>query len=216
MVDRDAWTAPSPPPPRGDGVPGALYGSRLFDQPAHAATRARIHAFLDAPGPVVLEIGFDHGIVLLDAARTHPQVRYLGAELRRRRVDAVQPHVPGNCLALRADARTLLAGAIPAGRLDHVLIEFPTPALDPHHLLLTPQTVALIAAALAPRGSLTVVTDVPAMAALAERLLDGWPPGAPPPLGDARSRRARVCARDGLPTWRLCRRPPVSTTTLDP
>lgn len=201
-TDRDRWTPPEPPAraerPR---VPGALGGSLLWEQPAQAADRARLHAFV-APGPpLALEIGFDHGVTLLAHARAFPDWRWLGVELRQRRVQAVAPHAPDNCLALRADARTLLATLLPPGRLSRVDILFPTPTTNPRRLLLTPALVADLALALAPGGVVHLETDVPSMAALARALFAGWPEVPAPPTTPDLSRRQRVARRDGLPTW---------------
>jgi tRNA G46 methylase TrmB len=199
-MDRDTWTPPAAPAARGAGTVGTLYGSRLFLRPEHAAARATVETFLAVEGPVVWEIGFDHGIVLLDAARAHPDVRYLGAEIRRKRVEAVLPNAPPNCLPVRADARALVA-LIPDERLSHVLVQFPTPALHGHHWLFTPEVRDGWRRALAPGGSVTVQTDVPALVGWVDALFAGWGEGAAPPLGGASSRRARVCARDGLTVW---------------
>jgi tRNA G46 methylase TrmB len=209
-VDPDAWEPPDALAPHEGGVRGALGGSRLLDRPEHAAFRAGIEAFVAAPGPLILEIGFDHGMVLLESARLRPDVRWLGCEIRRARVEAAAAHAPPNALLLRADGRTLLASLIPPGRLEGVVVLFPSPSHDPRHLLLTPETVALIQLALAPEGRLHVATDVPGMARWAERLLQGWPEGDPLPLAPVLSRRERVCRRDGRPVWRFTRRAPPS------
>lgn len=207
-VDPDTWEPPDPPAPGRGGVRGALGGSRLLDRPEHAAFRAGVDAFVARPGPLILEIGFDHGMVLLESARRRPDVSWLGCELRRHRVDAAAPHAPPNALLLRADGRTLLAGAIPTGRLAGVVVLFPSPSHDPRHLLLTPEWLDLVARSLAPGGTLHFATDVPGMARLADRLLAAWPPAEPLPLAPVLSRRDRVCQRDGRPVWRYDRSPP--------
>lgn len=209
-IDRDTWEAPpveaSPDDRR---VRGALGGSLLLDRPEHRAFRDRITAFVDAPGPLALEIGFDFGERLLGAARANPEIRWLGCELRRIRVEEVAAVAPANLLALRADARTLLAALIPPGRLTYAYVMFPTPTLRPAHLLLTPDLVALLARALGPTGVLHVATDVPGMARLAEHLLAGWAPADPPPTSPVLSRRERVCARDGLAVYTRSVSPPL-------
>jgi tRNA G46 methylase TrmB len=209
-------------------VRGALYGSRLFEQPEHRAIAEEIRAF--AHGTVTLEIGIDHGMCLLDSARRSPDERWLGIELRRRRVEALAPYArclptpPGdpivpelsNALVVRADARTVIASVLPAGSLRRVIVRFPTPAADPRHLLLTPETVSAIERALAPDGELYLATDVPGMDAWARELLAGWrfvSDGAIPSWAEAvLSRRERVCRRDGIPVYRLVRARPESRT----
>lgn len=206
MVDRDTWSPP--PAPARDAracVPGALGGSRLLDQPAHAVQRARIAAFVAQPGPLAVEVGFDHGITLLSHARAFPDWRRLGVEIRRRRVAAVQPHVPENCLAERLDARTLFSSGLADGAVDRVEVWFPTPSLKARHLLWTPHFVADVARALRPCGVLHVVTDVPALRDLVQVLTEGWPEAPAPPRTPDLSRRERVCRRDGLPVWTVSR-----------
>ena len=204
MVDRTEWTPPEVPArTHRTAVPGALGGSRLLDLPQYADQRARLEAFAIGPGPRALEVGFDHGITLLANARAMPDWRWLGVEIRRRRVAAVQPHVPDNCLAERLDARILLAGGIMDGALHRIDILFPTPALKGRHLLWTPAFVEDLAHSLAPGGVVHVATDVPALAALVRRLFAGWHHAPDPPPSPERSRRDRVCRRDGIAVERL-------------
>lgn len=184
-------------------------GSLLWEQPAQAADRARLEAFVQPGPPVGLEIGFDHGMRLLAMARAWPEWRWLGVELRRRRVEAVVPLAPDNCLPLRADARTLLATLLPPGRLSRVDILFPTPATDARRLLLSAELVADLARALGPEGVVHIETDVPAMGELAERLFAGWDVvEAPFGVADL-SRRQRVARRDGLQVWVISRGRPA-------
>lgn len=180
-------------------------GSLLWEEPAQTADRARLQAFVHPGPPLALEIGFDHGMRLLAMARAFPDWRWLGVELRRRRVEAVAAVAPENCLPLRADARTLLATLLPAGRLSRVDILFPTPATDPRHLLLSPELVADLARALGPGGVVHIETDVPAMGVLAEELFAGWPVVEAPVSVPDLSRRQRVARRDGLEVWVLSR-----------
>lgn len=210
MVDRETWTPPEAPArPERRRVPGAMGGSLLLDQPRYAPQRARIQAFVDQPGPLAVEVGFDHGITLLSQARARPGWRWLGLEIRRRRVAAVQPHVPDNCLAERMDARALFASGLLDDRVDRVDVLFSTPAVQGRHLLWTPAFVADVARALRPGGVLHAPTDVPALAALIAELLAGWPEAPLPPAAPEPSRRERVCARDGLPVWRRAWAPPA-------
>lgn len=193
------WTPPTAPSRvSADRVPGALAGSLLFQQPEHRARIERLSTFLAAPGPVALEIGFDHGMCILDRARRFPDVRQLGVEIRKRRVQAVEPHAPENCLLWHVDARTLVATVLPDARIDHVFILFPTPTDNPRHLLLTAPFVADLARVLVPAGRVQIKTDVPGYAAHVRDLFAGWRDTSAPPSGVELSRRERVCRRDGI------------------
>ncbi len=206
-LEPDDWEPPPALAPRPDGLPGALGGSRLYERPEHHAFRDRILAFVDGSGRLALDIGIDHGARFLDHARRFPEIRWLGAEIRRARVQALLPHLPENAAVVRADARTLLHALIPAGRLAYVLVLFPSPSNDPRHLLVTPGFVTDVARALAPDGVVHLATDVPGMARWAAACFEGWSEGEDPPTGPVLTRRERVCARDGRPVWRATYRP---------
>jgi tRNA G46 methylase TrmB len=204
-VNRDSWAPPDPPARRNQGdVPGAMGGSRLWELPAQQADREALERFVRPGPPLAVEIGFDHGITLLSQARAYPGWRWLGVELRERRVAAVQAHTPENCLALRADGRTLFANLLPPGRVQRVDLLFPTPAVRGRHLLLTPALVDDMRRCLAPTALVHLRTDVPGMAELADKLWSGWPAAPPPPPAAELSRRERVCRRDGLPVYVRC------------
>ncbi len=210
-LDPDTWQPPplvaSPSPRR---IRGTLYGSRLFEQPAHRAVADRVRAFC-APGPpLALEIGVDRGYRLLGHARRWPDWRWLGVELRRSVLDTAARGTPDNALLVRADARALLAALVPPGRLSRVDILFPTPSDDPRHLLLTPDFAALLAPALAPGAVVLVATDVPGLDQLARAAFAGWPRVAPPESGPVQSRREQVCARTQRTVWRHAFGPPPS------
>jgi len=210
MVDRAQWIPPLLPERDSsqEKVRGALYGSLLFEQPEHRAWADRLLAFLEPAGQVALEIGFDHGMRLLDHARRWPEIRWLGVEIRKSKVDAASVHAPPNAMLLRADARTLLATLIPAHRLEYVYILFPTPAVKAHHLLVTPSLVHSLERTLTPTGRVALATDVPAMADWIDKHFTNWPLGEEVPMGPVLSRRERICARDGVPVWRTVRRRP--------
>lgn len=209
-TDQSAWTAPPPVAPVDPGrLPGALHGSLLYEQPRHAEVRARIEGFCAGDGPLVVEVGFDHGMRILDHARRWTDVRWLGIEIRKRRVEAAAPHAPANALLVHGDARTVLAALVPDGRVAQVDVLFPTPAADPRHLLLTPAMVDTLRRVLAPDGVVQVATDVRGMADWAATLFEGWPAlDGPYWSGPVLSRRERVCRRDGKAVWRLVRRRP--------
>lgn len=206
---RTTWRAPAETPGVGapdEGVRGALGGSRLFEQPAYRAEAEAFLRFVEAPGPVAVEIGFDHGMRLLELARTQPEVRWLGLEVREARVLAVAPHCPPNCHVWRADARTVFRVLMPPARVSRVDVLFPTPWWDEgkrdKRLLLTPAFVADLARCLAPAGVVHVATDVGPYFEHVEALFAAWRAAPEPPAVSVLSRRERVCRRDGLPVWR--------------
>lgn len=192
----------------GARIKGALYGSLLLEQPRHRAAVDAFLGFLEPEGPVAVEVGIDTGVVLIDQARANPDWRWVGLEIRRRRVERARPHAPSNALLWAIDARTLFASVVPAGRISRIDVLFPTPAEDPLHRLFTPGFAADLARALTPDGVLTVATDVPWLWAEIDASLTGWTATEPPARSPARSRRERVCRRDGLPVFGASLRPP--------
>ncbi|GDX80002.1 hypothetical protein LBMAG42_18130 [Deltaproteobacteria bacterium] len=180
-----------------------MYGTRLFDQPRHAAVRARLDAFVSRPAPLGLEIGFDHGMCILDRARRFPAQNHLGVELREARVEAAAANAPDNCLLLRIDARTLCVALLPDASIDWIYLLFPTPPSAPKRALLSREFAAGVSRVLKPGGVLWFATDVEALYREARSLFP-WPDAPPPPLGVELSRRERVCRRDGIEVFRLC------------
>lgn len=210
---RDTWRPPALGPPTAGGVRGALGGSRLFEQPQYRAEAEAFRRFIDAPGPLAVEIGFDDGRRLLALARATPDLRWLGLEVREARVAEVAAQAPPNLHAWRADARTVFATLMPAARCDRVDILFPTPwwheGKRARRLLLTPAFRDDLARALTPEGTVHVATDVGAYFEHVTALFAGWPTAPDPPPAPVPSRRESACARDALPVWRGTWRPPM-------
>lgn len=201
------WTPPPPLPAR--SRPTAMHGSLLWERPEHAAAREALLAFVAGPGPLAVEVGVDHAMCILDHARRWPETRWLGLELRKRRVAAASPHAPPNCRLVAGDARAVLP-LLPDHRVDRVDVWFPTPATDPRHLLFGPAFVATLARVLRPGGVLAVASDVAPLHAWIAGWLAAWTPADPPPRGPVLSRRERVCRRDGLPVRVGAWTPPVA------
>ncbi len=193
--------------------PSAMYGTRLFDRPKHAEVKRSLLAFVGRPGPLGLEIGFDHGMCVLDRARSFPTFNQLGVELRQARVEAAAANAPDNCLLLRMDGRTLVTALLPDASIDWLYILFPTPPTSPKRALLTPAFAGSVHRVLRPGGCLWFATDRPELAALIDELFP-WPTAAArPPLGGQLSRRERVCRRDEITVSRRCLARPVPTVT---
>ena len=201
------WVPPEPLVQRAPHlVKGALNGSLILEQPRYRAEVERLQAFLEAPGPVALEVGVDHGTVLIAHARERQDWRWIGLDVRRRKIAKAAPHAPDNALLWAADARTVFALALPEARLDRIDILFPTPVTNPRHVLFTPGFIADLRRALRPGGVVTVASDVPGLFSwIAEGFAD-WEAAEAPWRGEVRSRRERVCRRDGIPVqwghWR--------------
>jgi len=194
----------------------ALGGSRLLDQPAHRAELDAWRAFLERPGPLLIEVGFDHGRRLTSTARHHPSWRVAGLEIRRRRVDEVRARAEAdgldNLLAWRVDARTVLANHTPDGAVDLIEALFPDPWWKPQHRdrrLVDVPFLRDVARVLCPGGILHLATDVDHVADWFDASLAQVPApiaaeGAAserPPIPQ-QSRREWRCGRDGTPVFR--------------
>ena len=116
--------------------------------------------------PVVLEIGFGNGEVLVENARQHPDLDYLGIEV----------HLPGmgNCLLrsekaglsnlrlIARDAIDVLQYQIARVSLDRVNLYFPDPWPKKRHhkrRIVQPDFLRLVAQKLASNGELFIATD---------------------------------------------------------
>ncbi len=122
-------------------------------------------------GPTILEIGFGNGESLVDAARDHPERRYVG----------IETHVPGlgaallridragveNVRIVRGDALLILDKHLDGVLLSEAWIFFPDPwpnTVDAKRRIVRPELAALLARRMSPAGILHVATDVCAYA----------------------------------------------------
>ena len=207
-------TAPADP----RDVRGAYGGSRLFEQPAHAAELERFRTALAVPGPVLVEIGFDFGRRLLATARANPTWTVVGLEIRRRRVEAAAEraghHGLARALPWRADARAVFARFAPQARFDVVEALFPDPWWNAAHrrrrLLVDRPFLDDVCRALRPGGLLHIATDVRRYADHVGELLRAHPglildPDADAlrPTCPAQSRREWQCEKLGRPIYRF-------------
>lgn len=212
-LEPDSWSCPEVRDSEDTSrLRGTRGGSLLYEQPAHRAFAERVRAFCDGATVLNVEVGVDRGYRLLAHARRWPDQRWLGIELRRT-VDAAAQAAPENALLVRGDGRAVLGALVPDGRLQRVDILFPSPSNDPRHILLTADIERLLRKKLAPDGVLLLATDVPDYMRVAEHLFAAWTRVPEPPSGPVRSRREKVCARDGRPVWRYGLVPPGRDST---
>jgi tRNA (guanine-N(7)-)-methyltransferase len=149
-------------------IEGVLYGSRLVTLPHVKPEVDAALRFVEGKDPVLVEIGFDHGYRLLDMAIRNPSWRFLGLEVRERRVEELRRKARAegvsNLMAWRMDARTVIHCVLDEGSVDVVDILYPTPWWDPRkrqkRLLIDSSFLRATAEVLRPNGLLRIETDV--------------------------------------------------------
>lgn len=116
--------------------------------------------------PVFLEIGFGMGQSLLEMARSHPQINYLGLEVHQPGVGGLlhQADALGlkNLRVINQDATEILQQRIAPQSLDGLYLFFPDPwHKKKHHKrrIVKAEFVDQIARALKPGGVLHIATD---------------------------------------------------------
>ncbi|MBK7723058.1 MAG: tRNA (guanosine(46)-N7)-methyltransferase TrmB [Austwickia sp.] len=118
--------------------------------------------------PLVVEVGSGTGDVLLDAARRHPDVAYLGVEvylpgIATTLIRAARENLT-NVRLLSAEAGAVLATALPAGGVADLWVFFPDPWPKLRHhkrRLVTGPFLDAAARVLQPGGVLRLATDWP-------------------------------------------------------
>ena len=200
-------------------IRGALYGSRLIEQPHVVPLVRACLDFIEGPAPVLVEVGFDHGRRLHSMARLNPEWRFLGLEVRKRRVQEAmeRAHRDGieNLQVWRMDARTVFAGVLARTSVDIIDVFFPTPwwnpALREKRLLVDRFFIEDALRTLRPGGLLRVVTDVQVYAERIRTVLDasefqiltGSADHRPLPECSQQSRREWRCDEDNLRVYRF-------------
>ncbi len=173
--------------------------------------------------PLHLDIGSARGRFLLELARLQPDWNCLGVEIRRPLVEAAEQERSalglGNLRFQFCNANVSLQawlGALPAGRLRRVTIQFPDPWFKRKHQkrrVLQPALLLALASALPEGAELFLQSDVPAviepMVALTEASGCFERPAGDPrlwrdanPLPVATERERHVLAQ-GLPVYRV-------------
>ena len=118
------------------------------------------------PGPVHIEIGTGKAAFLLNEARAHPEVNFLGIERAskyyRYAVDRIGRWGLTNVRIIRTDAATFLANSIPDNSVDCFHIYFPDPWPKRRHnkrRFFCPANLEHILRTLKTGGQLKIATD---------------------------------------------------------
>jgi tRNA (guanine-N7-)-methyltransferase len=179
--------------------------------------RALWHA--DA-GDIELEIGFGRGMFLLERAKSAPEARLLGIEIKSKWAFKVAERAQRDALdhvrVFGGDAREILPRLGPERSLARVFVHFPDPWWKKRHAkrrLRGASTMEPIARLLATGGELFIQTDVEDRAqdfVTDLRAHGGFELSDPPFVPDqgygARSNREKRAIADGLPIYRILAR----------
>jgi tRNA (guanine-N7-)-methyltransferase len=178
---------------------------------------------LPAGAAVEVELGSAEAFFLLDRAVEDPTRHYVGVEIRRDLVNAVNgecarrgvPNVHSVFANMSVDLPRLFAPA----SVDRFLLYFPDPwykSRQHKRRVVSPSLVADLVALLAPAGEVHVATDIFEIALEAMAALEDHPPRFANLAGPwtflrespfaARSRRERQCEAEGTRIWRLAYR----------
>ena len=116
--------------------------------------------------PRVLEIGFGDGDTLLELARRHPEVDFLGVEVHPPGIGhcllGIEKAGLGNVRVVSHDAVEVLDRMLPDASLEEVLLHFPDPWPKKRHhkrRIVQPAFAALVARKLRPGGVFRLATD---------------------------------------------------------
>jgi len=116
--------------------------------------------------PLHVEVGFGKDVRILREAARHPDARYLGVEISRKKVRKFREKVARaglrNVRALEGDVRRVLAGLLPPESVVSFTILFPDPwpkRRHRKHRWIQPDTAAQLFRSLRPLGTVTVATD---------------------------------------------------------
>lgn len=193
-----------------------LPGKDLY---AHPDTLPRISScsLFDNQRPIELEIGSGSGEFLCSLALRHPEINFVGVDLRCKSLHAAITHASAmgleNILFVQADAR-LLYPLLVADSLRAVYVHFPDPITRPkfhNRRILTERFLDAIHRALTDIGRLSVMTDhrqyFEEILQLVERD-DRWRKAHPERFlegfdVETRSRFQRIWERHGLTTLRF-------------
>ena len=167
-----------------------------------------------------VELGAAEAHFLIDRARDDRTTAFVGVEIRRELVDAVNAAVaaggrPANVRSVFANMSVDMARLFHDGSVRRFFLNFPDPFFKRRQhkrRVIGPGLIAAIGRALAPGGELFVQTDIFALALDAMAALEaepgfvntagGWTFLRESPY-TAKSRRERQCETEGVRIWRL-------------
>ncbi|HEY5451930.1 MAG TPA: hypothetical protein VIQ54_24420 [Polyangia bacterium] len=173
-----------------------------------------------APGQALeVELGAAEAHFLIDRARLEPDTSFVGVEIRRELVEAVNAACaadgPANVRSVFANMSVDMGRLFDDGSVRRFFLNFPDPwfkSRQHKRRVIGPGLMAEIGRALAAGGELYVQTDIFALALDAMAALEGddafvnaagaWTFLRANPY-DAKSRRERQCEAEGVRVWRL-------------
>jgi len=166
-----------------------------------------------------VELGAAEAHFLYDRARVDSATLFVGVEIRRELVEAVNAACaaagPANVRSVFANMSVDMARLFRDGSVRRFFLNFPDPFFKKRQhkrRAINPGLIAAIGRALAPGGELYVQTDIFALALDAMAALEA-DPGFTSAAGawtflraspyEAKSRRERQCETEGVRVWRL-------------
>lgn len=179
------------------------------------ANGVQVQQALDSQSPWEIEIGFGRGDFLLDRARRHPAIVFLGYETKSKatrlmleRLERIQVN---NVWLSDDDCRFSMPRILPDGRIDIIHILFPDPWWKTQHKvkrLFSPPFVDLLAAKLRTGGLLYFKSDVQEYGELVRYLVERHPaflphdPALETRIGEyAPTHREFWCLQKGKPVY---------------
>lgn len=135
-----------------------------------------------AQRPLILEIGFGRGDMLLHLAQQHPDASIIGLEISNRCLTHVENQIERRQMhhvrVIHTPAETALHHLFAPQTLDEVHINFPDPwfkSRHEHRRLIQRDTVDVLVSRMKPGAPLYLATDIPEYAEMAHEVLDATP-----------------------------------------
>lgn len=143
-----------------------------------ADTRLNLDKCFNRTAPVWLEVGFGNGEALVEMAKAHPEINFLGVEVHLPGVGHVlgeiANHQVTNVRIIRYDALELLEHQIEAGSVERLSLFFPDPWHKKRHhkrRIVNPEFLKLAANVLTDHALVHIATDWESYALHIEQVL---------------------------------------------